>query len=380
MKINTFPFTKLVFFLIVSCSIWSCKRYINEESKELIPEKDTITKLEVDKIVNLKVNLVNYSEANKYSISIPDNYEASTTEYEEGNLNLKYGKLNTETRKGVNVIELKSSLTRMDGLRSEEVSIIKEDNPNLLTIKDVKLDIENEPIYYEDSNSIIYGEDFKVLHFDYDSALKSYVVYVGEVSHFGAIPQQDKLNLAMHILKNAKNILKKDYKNAPFNSWEEYVVNLPIAEINFIKKDYVALEKEMKVFLGLNESIEISDSRTTFYRTSQEMEIAYLQFLDAVKTNKVVDFNISDKIHDDFEDTFVNYDAEDKYSYTQIENVIDLKIKEPDYVNPFEKLICNIDYQGKSFYIISKDFSDMTKDFYIKMFNYYSKNKTLDIQ
>jgi hypothetical protein len=91
MKINKTNCIKLFLFLTLSFSASNCKRYSKAENEMKMEEKSTITKLEVQNILNSKVNLVNYSEPNKYSISIPDNYKAETIEYSDGQIELKFG-------------------------------------------------------------------------------------------------------------------------------------------------------------------------------------------------------------------------------------------------------------------------------------------------
>ena len=112
------------------------------------------------------------------------------------------------------------------------------------------------------------------------------------------------------------------------------------------------------------------------------MDFTYLNFLNAVKTNTLENFTIPEKISSDFDNIFFSsrYSLSNKYSFTPIDNLTDLKITDSGYNNRvFEKLICNVQYEGKSFYLVTNEVSDLTRDFYIKMFNYYSKNKTLDI-
>ncbi len=381
----------LISLTILSFFNSSCTRYSNNETQpELIDENASITILEVDKIANLKVNLVNYSEPNKYSIAIPDYYQATTSEYGKGEIDIQFGNLNFGLKEKIYEIDLKSALTIDDGFVDESVSIVPENNPNLLTLKDIKSDIEKaaiesneEPfIYYEDSNSIIYGEDLKVFHFEYDLNTKSYVIYIAELNHFKEISQKEKFNFAMHLLKNAKNLLKKNYIATTFNSWEEFVANTSYVEVNYITKPYSVVNKEMKVFMNTKDQIYVYEgtNRTVFYRANPAMDLAFLNFTDAIKSNKVAAFDLQDEIHDDFERIFFDYDPEFSYSISQIENVFIVKYKDPDYEKASEKLICAIDYKGKSFYLVmNNEFVPATKDFYIKMLNYYSKNKTLEI-
>lgn len=379
---------KIIYLLVLPLSILSCKRYNLEENQgnnELIAQATKINKQEAQKILNSKVNLTSFSEPGKFNISIPDNYISAVTVYEQGNIDLKFGKIDFETRKDVISIDLTSALLPRERLCSQSVYIVQEENPNLISIAEIKKQIVKENhIYFEDSNSIIYGENFTVIHYAYDSNSKSYIIYNGEVDHFAKFPEKE--NLALHMLKNGKNLLKKDFKKNPFNSWEEYVLNTPQAEIYLFKSIFNKLDKEMKAFLDINQSVsprsEGNYDYVTFYRTNDEMDFTYLNFLNAVKTNTLENFTIPEKISSDFDNIFFSsrYSLSNKYSFTQIDNLTDLKITDSGYNNRvFEKLICNVQYEGKSFYLVTNEVSDLTRDFYIKMFNYYSKNKTLDI-
>lgn len=381
---------KIIYLLILLVSISSCKRYNLEENQgnnQLFAQETKIDKQEVQKILNLKVNLTSFSEAGKFNIAIPDNYIAEVTVYEQGNIDLEFGKIDFTTRKDVIGIELTSALFPNERLCSQSVYIIKEENPNLISIQEIKKQLVQENyIYFEDSNSIIYGENFTVIHYEYDTTTKSYIIYTGEVDHFIKSLQKEKQNLALHMLKNSKNLLKKDFQKNPFNSWEEYVLNTPQAEIYLFESIFNRLDKEMKAFLSVNKSVsprsEGNYDYVTFYRTNDAIDFAFLNFLKAVKTNNIENFELPEKISNNFEKVFFSfrYSHANKYSYSQIDNVTDLKIMDSEYNDRvFEKLICNVQYDGKSFYLITNEVSDLTRNFYAKMFNYYSKNKTLDI-
>jgi len=183
----------------------------------------------------------------------------------------------------------------------------------------------------------------------------------------------------MHMLKNGKNLFKKEYKNSPFTSWEQYVSATPIAEINLIAKPYNNISKEIKYFLNSDDQISIPNSNASLYNATQDMHITYLNLLNAIKLNKVPDFNLSDSDLNNFENTFFDFETNNKYILTQIENVDIIKINNPEYESTSQRLICHIESGDKNFYIISKDVSEFTKDFYIKMLNYFAKNKTLEV-
>ncbi|MFC5981034.1 hypothetical protein [Flavobacterium salmonis] len=379
---------KIIYVLVFLLSLSSCKRYNLEENQannELIEQGTKITKEDAQKIFNLKVNLTSLSELGKYNIAIPENYIAEVTVYEQGNIDLEFGKIDFETRKDVIAIELTSALLPNERFYSQSVYIIKDENPNLISISQIKNQLVKENnIYFEDSNSIIYGENFTVIHYDYDPATKSYIIFNGASDHFEKFPEKE--NLALHMLKNGKNLLKKDFKNKPFNSWEEYVINNPYAEIYLFKSIFNKIDKEMKAFLDTNQSVsprsEGNYDYVTFYRSNNAMDLVYLNFLNAVKTNTIETYELPENIGNDFEKNFIDYrySRSNNYNYYQIENLTDLKITDPEYNDRvFEKLICNVQYNGNSFYLITNQVSDLTRDFYIKMFNYYSKNKTLDI-
>ncbi|OOV18274.1 hypothetical protein [Flavobacterium sp. LM4] len=379
---------KIIYVLVFLLSLSGCKRYNLEENQannELIEQGTKITKEDAQKIFNLKVNLTSLSELGKYNIAIPENYIAEVTVYEQGNIDLEFGKIDFETRKDVIAIELTSALLPNERFCSQSVYIIKDENPNLISISQIKNQLVKENnIYFEDSNSIIYGENFTVIHYDYDPATKSYIIFNGASDHFEKFPEKE--NLALHMLKNGKNLLKKDFKNKPFNSWEEYVINNPYAEIYLFKSIFNKIDKEMKAFLDTNQSVsprsEGNYDYVTFYRSNNAMDLVYLNFLNAVKTNTIETYELPENIGNDFEKNFIDYrySRSNNYNYSQIENLTDLKITDPEYNDRvFEKLICNVQYNGNSFYLITNQVSDLTRDFYIKMFNYYSKNKTLDI-
>lgn len=379
---------KIICLLVLLVSISGCKRYNLEENQgnnELLVQETKITKQEAQKILNSKVNLTSLSKPGKFNIAIPDNYIAEITVYEQGNIDLEFGKIDFKTRKDVIGIDLTSALLPGERLCSQSVYIIKEENPNLISIAEIKKQlVKDNYIYFEDSNSIIYGENFTVIHYEYDAATKSYVIYNGEVDHFAKFPEKE--NLALHMLKNGKNLSKKDFRKDPFTSWEEYVLNTPQAEIHLFKSIFNEIDKEMKAFLEPNQSVsprsEGNYNYVTFYRTNDGMKSTFLNFLNAVKTNSLENFEPSEKIGYDFGKLFFSsrYSHANKYSFTQIDNLTDLRITDPEYNDRvFEKLICNVTYDGKSFYLITNEVSDLTRNFYIKMFNYYSKNKTLDI-
>lgn len=375
---------KLIIATILIVSFSNCKRYSNNEnSKEFAPEKTSISKKEVQEVMNLKVNLTNYGEVGKYNIAIPSHYYAQTTAYQKGDIDLKFGKLSSENKNEIFVVELESSLSNDRSLANEEISIVKEDNSNLITINDIKNDIITDangfemPIYYQDENSIIYDKDIKTITFSYDIALKSYVIYQSEIDHFVKISEADKLNLAIHLLKNGKNLLNKNVKSEQFLTWQDYVNNFPKAEIEAVKNQYVNVSKEVKVFLNTNERSNIDNQSYFLYHSNSAMKLAYLNFIDAVKSNNIINFDLTDDIHDNFENIFLDYDAEFKYNLQQFEYVDYFKIDD-DYDSDKEKLICHFDYQNEDFYIVNYKIDNVNKNFYITMLNYFAKHKTLE--
>ena len=373
---------KLIILSILIVSFSNCKRYnSSENSIEIEPEKTSISKKEVQEVLNLKVNLKNYGETGKYNLAIPSHYYAETTEYGEDSSGLNFGKLTTTTENLIYNIKIKSSLIE-DELVTETITIIKEDNPNLILIKDLKDEVKGEPnfpkpFYYEDQNSIIYDDDIKIILLNYDVSIKSYIIYQAEVSHFAKISVQDKFNLAIHLLKNGKNLLNTNAKSEPFSTWQDYVINFPKAEINVFINQFANITKEVKVFLNKNERSNIDNQNYFLYRSNDAMDLEYLKFKDAVKSNNIAGFDLPDEIHDDFENIFLDYEVDFKYNLQQYENVDYFKIDD-DYETNREKLICHFDYQNKSFYIINKKEDSVNKNFYITMLNYFAKHKTLE--
>jgi hypothetical protein len=152
-----------------------------------------------------------------------------------------------------------------------------------------------------------------------------------------------------------------------------------MAEINLIAKPYNNVTKEIKYFLDSDDQISIPNSDAKLYQVNLDMHIRYLNVLNAIRLNKFPDFDFSDSNLNNFENTFFEFKTNNKYSLTQIENIDIIKINNPDYESTTQILICHIESGGKYFYIISKDVSEFTKDFYIKMLNYFAKNKTLEV-
>ena len=369
-------------FLIVSLS--NCKRYNNNDnSKEIALEKTSISKKEVQEVLSLKVNLINYGETGKYNIAIPSHYYATTTEHQKGNIDLTYGKLSSENKDGVFSIELKSAVLKDEDLANQYVYIVKEENPNLIAINDIKSNIISDangfemPILYEDKNSIIYDKDIKIITFNYDTTIKSYIIYQADVSRSSENDVNAKFNLAIHLLKNGKNLLNTSDKSEPFSTWQDYVINFPKAEINVFKNQFANVAKEVKVFLNKNETANIDNQNNYLYKSSSIMDLSYLNFRNAVKAKNIAAFDFPYEIRQNFESVFLNYDVDYKYNLQQFDNV-DYFTIDDDFSSNREKLICRFEDKNKIFYIINFKVDAINKNFYITMLNYFAKHKTLE--
>lgn len=375
---------KLIIVIILIAFFSNCKRYDNfENSNELLPEKTSISKKEVQEVLNLKVNLKNYGEAGIYNLAIPSHYYARTTEYQKGNISLLYGNLSTENKDGVFSIELKSSVLQDEDLANQYVYIVKEENPNLITINDIKNNIIADangfemPILYEDQNSIIYDKDIKIITFNYDTTIKSYVIYQADVSRFAENDVNGKFNLAIHLLKNGKNLLNTSAKSEPIITWQDYVNNFPKAEIDIFKNQYAKVAKDVKIFLNKNEQSNIDNQNNYLYRSNSSMDLFYLNFKNEVKNNNIAAFDMPYENRQSFENIFLDYDVDYKYNLQQFDNV-DYFTIDDDFSGDREKLICRFDYQNKIFYIINFKVDAINKNFYITMLNYFAKHKTLE--
>lgn len=195
---------------------------------QLTLETAPISKEEIQRILNTKVNLESHQVTDEIKFSLRDNYYFQTQFIEKGEFETEntFGKLDFATKENYSNVELHNALFIDYSLYEESVYVGKEKNSNLLTIEDVKEQYESETIYYEDKNSLVFSADdsFTTIHFQYDAKSESYLIYNGTISWAKKFPLEEKLDLAFYFLRNARNLLNTNFSKQEF-AWKDYVEN-----------------------------------------------------------------------------------------------------------------------------------------------------------
>lgn len=376
-----------IFFLF--SFLISCERIEKSpQDNEMISENKTISTEEIQRILKTKVNLESVLVSDEVKLSVPENYYFATSEIkaEDYDDHQKFGKIDLASKKSYDYVELVNSLFYERNLCEELVLIIKEEDQNILTIEDLKEDLEIETIYFEDKNSIVYSESktFSTLHFQYDLKSKSYLIYTGSISWAKEFPLDEKLDLAFYFLRNAKNLLNENTTKQDF-SWEDYAENNPKIEINLLKNFFGSMEKEMKVFLDENKSAYPRYEDYSFvelYRLNPAKEGEFYNYLNSLKSGKYV----SEDSENWFEKLFystLNLNSINKYDIISKGNSSIIEISTLDSDGKLYKkqysVVCFINYKGKTFVLKNtRILNDKEVDLYVKMFNYFSSNYSLN--
>lgn len=321
----------------------------------------------------------------KYQFSIPQNTNFDTMRVITKDLSAGYDKIGkidlAKLSDGYLQVILSNLFTKGTQLYTQTLSVIPEKDSQLLTIKDIKSNLPEGFTYYSDENSLILENDesFTGVHFDYDTAHQSYLIYQAQMSWSQKFAQKDKLDLFLHLIKNAKNITQKNPAPATFSSWEEYVQNLPAIETNMLKNVFKKAGKELKVFLDNNDEttlgFENSNGLVKLYRPSTPTQLDFYKFTDAAKANQLGSLTLaSDKQIFDFSSSNAYSIKQDGSSY-----IIEASAK--DYggqVRRAYSVVCPINYKGKDYFIANEATSTADDiNLFAKMFNYFAKHYTL---
>lgn len=373
----------LIFFALVTI-LMGCKRVekTNEDSVSVVKKLEISTK-EIQRILGTKANLVSTQVSDNIKLSIPENYyfETSSIKKEDTDVHPKFGKLDLATKDSYVIVEIINSMFVNSKLGAESITIVKDENPNLLKIEDLKEDYDIETIYFEDENSIVFseGKTFTTLHFQYDEKTKSYLIYNGSISWSQEFSNEDKLDLAFYFLRNAENILSTNLTKQEF-TWKDYVDNRPKIEINLMQFYFKIFKKEMNAFLGVNEisSPEYDDhSLVKLYRlipNGDTLFYAFLNNLVAEKFDEAQDVKWASEL----------FYSDDKCKVIPKGNSSIVEITELNYEGEvYEKefmVFSIINYDNKTFLLKTENnLNEKTTDFFVKMFNYYSENLTLNL-
>lgn len=390
LNLKCMPIKKTMIFgtvFSVFMLLFGCKRIEKEDlQNQLLQETASISKEEIQRILNTKVNLESFQVTDEVKMSLPGHYYFQTAFVEKGEYEteLTFGKLDLSVKENYSMVELHNSLFVDYSLYDELVYVVKEKNQNLLTIEDVKKDYGSENIYFEDKNSFVSSADnsFSTVHFQYDLKTESYLIYVGNLSWSKKFPLDEKLDLAFYFLRNAKNLLNTNFSKQEF-TWKDYVENRPKIEINLVKSMFANFEKEMKVFLDENQSVspKIEDySFVELHRINPNKEIAFFEYLNNLGGYDTVEGNkwLRDIFH-----RVTGFNSDAKYSILQKGNTSIVEVEKfDDEGKSYGKqygVFCFFNVDNKAFVLSNKnEMNEEEIDFYVKMFNQFSNNGTLE--
>ncbi|SDL57357.1 hypothetical protein SAMN05421820_101784 [Pedobacter steynii] len=375
----------LILFILIGSG---CKRIVKQDAQEVPIVSATDYKAEMKRIMGLKLPQKTIVIDQQYSFSIPAHYIFSVQKLVGADVQ-ELGKMDLSALKdSISVISFGNVLSKDERLYEQSIMIIPESDSTLLSVEDIKADFPNvETVYFQDENSIIFdqNDNFIALHLKYDALHKSYIFYKAEMGWSQKLPKEEKINLFSHLIRNAKNFTNKTDPAIQFKSWEEYVRNLPVIEVNMVKRFFKKLEKELVIFLDEGETItprtEGNYELAALSRLTTNEQLGFLKFIDAVKANKVSELNNSDYNRDVFEVSNQN-----KYTLSTDGNSYIINISRRGYDDVFNpatiEVICPIDYRNKSFVLktMVDDLQATDVDLFVKIFNYFSKHYTLDLK
>lgn len=381
-KNNIIDVLVITFLLMISC-----ERIEKEDlQSQLVPEKASISKQEIQRILATKANLESFQVEDEVKISLPGHYyfETELIEKSEYSSEITIGKLNFAEKAKYSRIELHNSLFMDYSLGDETIFIVPEKNPNLITIEDIKKDRGREIIHYEDKSSLVYSSDdtFTTVYFQYEEKSQSYLIYEGTITWAKKFPLNEKLDLAFYFLRNAKNMLSTNFAKQEF-TWKDYVENRPKIEINLVKSMFGNFDKEMKVFLDENQSVspKIEDySFVELYRFNPNKEVEFFEYLNNLGGYDDVEGNkwLRDIFH-----RVIGFNSDAKYSILQKGNTSIVEVEKfNDEGKSYGKqygVFCVFNVDNKAFVLSNKnEMNEEEIDFYVKMFNQFSNNGTLE--
>jgi len=385
-----FKNTGFLYLVLLCLFVLSCKRIVKVDREEVAgsDDKEEVSTSKMQEVMALKLPLKTVTIDKRYNLTIPQaaTFEFAKIEPQEDAKIDKIGAIDlTKLPEAYLYVTLNNTFTLHDELYNEYILIFKENDPKRLTIKDIKENFERmDFVYLEDENSIVFeqGDSFFTIHFDYDEANKAYIFYKAEMSWSKKYPNKQKVDLFLHLLKQAKNLTNRNYVNTKFTSWEDYVQNSPIIEIEIAKGMFKKLEKELKIFLANDEKVSPrTPGNYTFvslYRATKPKELAFYKFIDAVKSNQV-----SQLADYDFHQEIYNISDGNDYSVKEQEGCYLISFSSKRFNGEVYKsgitVICPIDYKNNSFFIQTADeILEADADIFVKMFSYFGKNYTLD--
>ncbi len=382
---SSFSFKKTLLLILLSAICFcGCKRIIKSDDSEDAPVDDIkeVSKTEYQRVMNLKLPLKTVLIDNRYSLTIPENCDFQTEKVTSEEVvlgNIEVAKIDTSFLS----VNLGDFTSKTEGLYTEQVFIIPSDDAKRFTIADLKKGNERiDYVYYEDENSIIYdqGETFFTYNIQYDEVKKCYLFYKAEISWTQKYPKKQKLELSLHLLKHAKNLMATIYPPAKFDSWEDYVVNMPVLEVNWVNHMFTKIEKELKYFLDPDDQVSPrTPGNYTFvelFRPSQETLGKFNKSIDEINKNL-----ISESTYGSYKDILrlnsqYDYQLREEDGCYVVTN--SSKVNAGYSANTFITVLCPVHYKGRTYILkTDKELAPSSTDFFVKMFSYFSKHYTL---
>lgn len=383
---SNFFVKKFFIFIVLAASCFcACKRIVKTDVSEdpTVDDIEEVSKTDYQRIMNLKQPLKTVLIDQTYSLTIPEScdFEVEKVTPEEvvlGNIDLS--KIDTSLLS----INLGDIFTKYGGLYSEQVYIIPANDPKRFSIADLKAgDKRIDAVYYEDENSIIYndGETFFTYCIQYDEVKKCFLFYKAEISWTQKYPKKQKLELSVHLLKHAKSLMTTNYSPAKFESWSDYVQNMPVLEVNWVNNIFTKIEKELKYFLNKDDQVSprTPDNYTfvALFSPSPETLRNFNKGIDQIKTNQVIESEYGSR------DEILNlinqytYQLREEAGCYVVSN--STKMRDGYSAHTFTTVFCPVNYKGRTFILkTDKELTPAHADFFVKMFSHFSKYYTLN--
>lgn len=386
MNIRSHFFVKkfLVFIVLSAICFNGCKRIVKTDREEdsSMDDIEEVSKSEYQRIMKLKLPLKTVLINKTYSLTIPENYDFEVEKVTPGEVTLgDIDPVKVDTNSVT--VNLADFFISNEKLHSEQVFIIPSADSKQFSIADLKAGDERiDAVYYEDENSIIYsqGETFFTCNIQYDEEKKCFLVYRAEISWTQKYPKKQKLELAVHLLKHAKNLMATNYPAVKYDSWNDYAQNMPALKINWVNNMFRKVEKELKYFLDTNDQVSPrTPGNYTFvelFSPSQETLSDFNKSINQVKTNQVIE--------SDYGSRGIILNLRSQYSYQLKEEsgcyvvTNTAKMRDGYAAHTFATVFCPVIYKGRTF-ILKTDYelTPSNADFFVKMFSYFSKHYTL---
>lgn len=394
----------------------SCNKVKQEETSvtESNDEKERlISKEKINKILHFPIPLyqVEYENKAHYDtfpvISIPMGYEYSyhDASYYEDDAPEDIGTLEITNDFSISLDKLiafniESSEDYASYGMDEEVYLIPSPKTEAISIKKIKeYQIEEneysrfeERMLYEDGNSLIFLNDFgdpMIVHYQYDEEHLSYVYYIAKVDLID-LNTEENIEMAFYMLRNAKNLLVKPdtVSTQPLDTWEEYILAIPVVKQKGYNHALRNVEKEMKVFMEKGEYYDLrglyNKSSFDFYYATDEFDYAFAEAVDSLLAGKLVHKSLEYRndgifLEDERRSNKEGFFKIDTLGKSSILYFLKYDSFDDDY-DTISYFFHKMEKDYKSFYFLRQINSKEDMKFYNRMLEYYHKHKTLNLE